>query len=52
MTKNKQKIKSSQLPSAVDDCADVKSKFDRFKKKKSTIDLPQFHMRNHPIFKC
>ena len=30
MTKNKQEIKNSQLPSAVDDCADVKSKFDRF----------------------
>ena len=34
MTKNKQDIKNSQLPSAVDDCADVKSKFDRFKRKK------------------
>jgi hypothetical protein len=37
--KNIKKEKGEQLPSAADDCANVKSKYDKFKK---TSDKPKF----------
>jgi|TARA_B100000900_G_C20566994_1_gene711558 hypothetical protein len=48
--KNKRKNKNQPLPSATDDCADVTSKYDRFKKNKGKHKFPPVDYEKPPHY--
>jgi len=44
------KIKKEKTPSAVDDCADVTSKYKRFKEKEKTADFEPINYEKPPHY--
>jgi hypothetical protein len=48
--KKERKEESSQ-PSAVEDCADITSRYKRYEKKIEIHNFLQLNMKNHPIIK-
>jgi len=48
MVKNKEKKERERLPSAVDDCADVTSRYEKFKKKFNKPKFPPVEYEKPP----